>query len=61
MEILTLVFIFVAIEAGLYGICCFMCREKPMPEEIGDNQKKEDADDLASLCSSYSWYYPPSL
>lgn len=61
MEILTVVLIVVAIEAGLYGICCFMCREKPVPEELGDNQKKEDADDLASLRSSCSWYYPPGL
>jgi hypothetical protein len=61
MEILTVVLIVVAIEAGLYGICCFMCREKPVPEERGDNQKKEDADDMASLRSSCSWYYPPGL
>lgn len=61
MEILTVVFIFVAIEAGLYGVCCLMCREKPVPEEkeIEDNQKKEDADDMASSLRSYcSWYYP---
>ena len=55
MEILAVVFIFVAIEAGLYGICCFMCREKPVPKEVKDDQK-EDADDLASLRSSCSWY-----
>ena len=29
MDILTVVFIFVLIEVGLYGICCFLCREKP--------------------------------
>lgn len=63
MEILTVVLIVVAIEAGLYGVCCIMCREKPVPEEkeIEDNQKKEDADDMASLRSSCSWYYPPGI
>jgi len=61
MEILTVVLIVVAIEAGLYGICCFMCREKPVAEARGDNEKKEGADDMASLRSSCSWYYPPGL
>jgi len=55
MDIFTVFLIVVAIEAGLYGICCLMCREEPMPEETEDNKKKEDADDLASLRSSCSW------
>jgi hypothetical protein len=33
MDILTPLLIVVLIEAGLYGICCLMCREKHVPDE----------------------------
>jgi hypothetical protein len=31
MMIFTLILIVVLIEAGLYGICCFLCRERHVP------------------------------
>ena len=39
MDILTVVFIFVLIEAGLYGICCYLCREKHVSGELGEQSK----------------------
>lgn len=39
MDILTLFLIVVAIEAGLYGICCIMCREKHLLDKTGTQSK----------------------
>lgn len=39
MDILTVVFIFVLIEVGLYGICCFLCREKHVSAELGEQSQ----------------------
>ena len=39
MDILTTVLIVVVIEAGLYGICCLMCRERHVPGEIEKESK----------------------
>src|SRR5262245_62973564 len=56
MMIFTVVLIVVVIEVALYGICCFVCREKHVSEEIRDDQTK---DNLGSLRSSSCWDYPP--
>ena len=39
MEILIPFVIVVLIEAGLYGICCLMCREKHVPDETRTQSK----------------------
>ena len=39
MDILTAFLIVVVIEAGLYGICCLMCRERHVPGEIEKESK----------------------
>ena len=50
MDILTLVLIVVVIEAGLYGLCCLMCREKHVPGKPEEQSK----DNSGSVCSSSS-------
>ena len=39
LNILTVVVIVLVIEAAIYGICCFMCRERHVPGEIEDQSK----------------------
>ena len=39
MDIFTVFLIVVAIEAGLYGLCCFICRERHVPGEIEKESK----------------------
>jgi hypothetical protein len=39
MDILTVVFIFVLIEVGVYGFCCFLCRENHVSGELGEQSK----------------------
>jgi len=39
MDIFTAIMIFLVIEAGLYGICCFMCRERHVPSEREEQSK----------------------
>ena len=48
MDILTLVLIVVVIEAGLYGLCCFMCREK----HVSGKPEEQSKDNSGSVCSS---------
>jgi len=48
MDILTLVLIVVVIEAGLYGLCCFMCREK----HVLGKPEEQSKDNSGSVCSS---------
>ena len=50
MDILTLVLIVVVIEAGLYGLCCFMCREK----HVSGKPEEQSKDNSGSVCSSSS-------
>ena len=57
MMVFTVVLIVVVIEAVLYGICCFMCREQHVPEEIRDDHTTEN---LGSLRPSSCWDYPSS-
>lgn len=39
MDILIVVVVFLVLEAGICGVCCFVCRERHVPEER-DNQPK---------------------
>ena len=50
MDILTPVLIVVVIEAGLYGLCCFMCREK----HVSGKPEEQSKDNLGSVRSSSS-------
>ena len=52
MDIFTVFLIVVAIEAGLYGICCIMCREKHSPVETGTQSK---------IPSHPSAFHPPRI
>lgn len=52
MDILTVFLIVVAIEAGIYGICCIMCREKHDSGETGTRSK---------ITSHHSDLHPPRM
>jgi len=39
MDIFTVVVIVLVMEAGIYGLCCFVCRERHVPGEIEKHSK----------------------
>jgi hypothetical protein len=40
MDIFTVVVVFLVIEAGICGICSFVCRERQVPSEIESPPKR---------------------
>jgi len=39
MDILTVIVTVLVVEAAIYGICCFVCRKKHVPGEMGTQSK----------------------